>query len=214
MAQAITPKTKLIFIANPNNPTGTIVRREEFEKFLSRVPTDVVLVVDEAYFEFVKDSEYPNSLLYHDGQRRILTMRTFSKIYGLAGLRVGYGIGAPTLVNGIEKIREVFSVNRVAQVAATAALEDTEHLERSQDIVFQGLETAYEELDQLGVRYWKSHTNFVLVDFEKPAGPIYEAMLPHGVIIRPLPGPYARITIGTPEENKRLFAALSQVLSS
>lgn len=212
MADAINDKTKLILLANPNNPTGTIVRRAAFDAFLERVPKDVVLVVDEAYFEYVDDPEYPNSLQYHDGERRIITTRTFSKIYGLAGLRVGYAISSPELIEAMDKVRLVFNVSRVGQAAARAALGDHDHVERSRETAKAGLEYLYKQLEQRDIKHWKSHTNFVFIDFGRPAREVYDALLTKGVIVRPLPGPYCRVTVGLPDENRRFIEALDEVL--
>ena len=139
LASGIRPETKLIFIANPNNPTGTIFRRAEFEKFLARVPEDVVLVMDEAYIEFCSDPEFPDSLRYHDGSRRIFTTRTFSKIYGLAGLRIGYGIASAEMIAALEKVRPSFNVNSIAQAAAAAALDDDDFVVRSREVAQAGI---------------------------------------------------------------------------
>jgi histidinol-phosphate aminotransferase len=212
LANAITAKTKLIFIANPNNPTGTIFRKPEFEAFLAKVPADVVLVMDEAYIEYVADPAFPDSLRYHDGKRRIFTTRTFSKIYGLAGLRIGYGIANPEMIAALEKVRPAFNVNSIAQAAAEAALDDDAHVKKSREIAQAGIEIVTRELDKLGVRSWPSHTNFVMADVKRPAREFMEAMIKKAVIIRPVGPTLARITVGTAEQNARLLAALGAVL--
>lgn len=207
LADAIRPSTKLIFIANPNNPTGTIVRRPEFEAFLARVPEDVVLVMDEAYIEFVHDPAFPDSLRYHDGKRRLLTTRTFSKIYGLAGTRIGYGIARPDMIQALEKVRPAFNVNSIAQAAAEAALDDDTHVERSRGVARAGVTLVTAELTKLGVKTWPSETNFVLADVGFSSKEFFERMVRRSVIVRPVGPTLARITVGTPEQNERLIAA-------
>lgn len=212
MAEKINDKTKLILLANPNNPTGTIFTTGELETFLEAVPKDVVVIVDEAYFEYVDDPDYPNSLQYHDGERRIMTTRTFSKIHGLAGLRIGYAVGHPDLIDALERCRLAFNVSRIAQAAALAALEDTEHIERSREAVKAGKEYLLPQFDELGITYWPSQTNFVMVELDRPSHEMHPELLKRGVIIRPMPGNYARITIGLPEQNRHLIEALHQIL--
>ena len=212
LANGISPRTKLIFIANPNNPTGTIFRRREFETFLSRVPEDVVVVMDEAYIEFVSDPEFPDSLRYHDGKRRILTTRTFSKIYGLAGLRIGYGIAIPEMIAALEKVRPAFNVNSIAQAAAAAALDDDDFVRRSREVAQVGVADVTRELQKLGLKTWPSHTNFVLTDVGRPAKQFFEDMIRSSVIVRVVGPTLARITVGTAEQNARLFAALRAVI--
>lgn len=213
LANAITPKTRLIFLANPNNPTGTIFRRAAFEAFLARVPEDVVIVMDEAYIEFVGDADFPDSLKYHDGKRRIFTTRTFSKIYGLAGLRIGYGIASPEMIQALEKVRPSFNVNSLAQVAAEAALDDDDFVKRSREVAQAGVALVTRELAKLGVKTWESHTNFVFVDLERPAKKFFEDMIRQSIIVRPVGPTLVRITVGTPEQNERLLAALHIVLA-
>lgn len=212
LAAAINPKTKLIFIANPNNPTGTIVRRREMEAFLARVPEDVVVVVDEAYFEFVRDPDYPESLRWHDGKRRLLTMRTFSKAYGLAGLRIGYAVGRADMIAAMEKVRPAFNVGSLAQVAAEAALDDHDFLKRSRAVVHAGIDLVTPELQKLGVKVWPSQTNFVFADVSRPANDFFEAMVKRGVIVRPVGPTHLRITVGTEEMNRAMLAAARAVL--
>ncbi len=213
MARAVTPKTKLIFLANPNNPTGTIVRRAELETFLSRVPDDIVLVVDEAYIEYVSDPEFPDSLRYHDGKRRIFTTRTFSKIYGLAGLRIGYGIANPAMIGAIEKLRPAFNVSSIAQVAAEAALDDEEHVKKSRETAQAGIALLMRELPKLGVQVWPSQANFVLVDVKRPSKQFFEDMIRKAIIVRPVGATLVRITVGTEQQNARLIDAMRAVLA-
>lgn len=213
MARALTPDTRIVFLDNPNNPTGTIYTRLAWEEFLRRVPKDVLIVVDDAYLEFVDDPDYPNSLEYHTDDRLLITLRTFSKICGLAGVRVGYGISSPEVIDALNRIRQPFNVNSLAQVAALAALDDEEHIRRTQENNRQGLVYLRHELDRLGLEYAPSWTNFLMV---KIGAGTYEQLLYEGVIVRPMEGygfpGYARVSVGTPEENKRFVAAMEKLL--
>lgn len=212
MAKAITPDTRIVFLDNPNNPTGTIYTRNEWEAFLKAVPDNVLIVVDEAYFEFVDDPVYPNSLEYHDGKRLLVTLRTYSKICGLAGVRVGYGVSSPEIIDALNRIRQPFNVNSLAQVGALAAIDDEEHIRRTQENNRQGLAYLRRELDRLGVEYAPSWANFLLV---KVGAGAYQKLLPEGVIIRPMEGygfpGYARVSVGTPAENERFIAAMAKL---
>ncbi|MDE0034072.1 MAG: histidinol-phosphate transaminase [Deltaproteobacteria bacterium] len=214
MAGALTAKTRCVFLANPNNPTGTIYRRPEWEAFLERVGPDVLVVADEAYFEYATDPDYPDSLDDQRDDRAVLTLRTFSKVYGLAGLRVGYGIAHPDIVAMMNQVREPFNVNAAAQWAATAAVHDTEHLRRSVEVNNQGLAFLGERLTALGVQWVPSQANFILVRVGPVAG-VFEAMLRRGVIVRPV-GPefpeHVRVTVGTPDENRRFLDCLERIL--
>ena len=215
-ASRITDKTRIIFLANPNNPTGTIFRKSEFEKFLDRVPDNVIVIVDEAYFEYVEDKEYPDSLEYLNLGKNIVTVRTFSKIYGLAGLRVGYGIGNEEIISYVNRVREPFNVNSLAQAAAEAALDDTEHIERTKSINNTGMEYLAAEFERLGIPYTPSYTNFILMDLETDPMPVYNSLLKEGVIVRPVGGyglkSHLRVSVGLEEENKRFVTALEKVL--
>lgn len=218
MADAITEKTKVIFIANPNNPTGTMVTAEQVERFMKRVPDDVIVVFDEAYYEYVTRDDYPQTLRYvHEG-RTTITLRTFSKIYGLAGLRVGYGIARPDLIEVMNKVRQPFNVSMVAQAAARASLKDVEHVKRSIKVNSEGKEYLYKEFTRLGLSYVPSEANFILVNVKRPGTEVMAQMLEHGVIVRPVAGyelpEFVRITIGTKEQNEKLISALEKVLSS
>ncbi len=213
MAEAVTADTRIVFLDNPNNPTGTMYTRDEWEAFLERVPSDVLIVVDEAYFEFVDDPDYPNSLEYHSDRRLIVTLRTFSKICGLAGLRVGYGVASPQLIDALNRIRQPFNVNSLAQVGALAALDDEAHIRRTQDNNRNGLAYLRAELDRLGVEYAPSWANFLLVNIG--AG-VAQQLLPAGIIVRPMEGygypGYARVSVGTPSENERFIEALERIV--
>jgi histidinol-phosphate aminotransferase len=213
MARAIERDTRIVFLDNPNNPTGTIYTRSEWEVFLRSVSRDVVIVVDDAYLEFVDDPAYPSSLEYHTDDRLLITLRTFSKICGLAGIRVGYGVSSPEVIDALNRIRQPFNVNALAQVAALAAIDDEEHIRRTKENNRQGLAYLRRELDRLGLEYAPSWTNFLLV---KVGVGTYQRLLPEGVIIRPMEGygfpGYARVSVGTPRENQRFIAAMEKLL--
>ena len=217
MLTAVTPKTKLIFLCNPNNPTGTINTRQEVEKFLAGLPDHVILVLDEAYKEFVEDPAYPEGLDYVRAGKNVLVSRTFSKVYGLAGIRVGFAVGHPDFIGGMKRIREAFATNRLAQIAALAALDDDEFLQRVVAVNKEGREYFYQEFDRLGLPYVKSQTNYVMVDTKKDIRQVFEDLQREGVIIRPayiwdMPT-WARVSVGTREENKKFIQALEKVLA-
>jgi histidinol-phosphate aminotransferase len=215
IAAAVRKSTRLVFLGNPNNPTGTIYRRAAFERLLERLPKDVVVVADDAYAEYVVDPEYPRTLEYLKPDRLLVTLRTFSKIYGLAGLRIGYGIGPAELVAALERIRQPFNVNSLAQVAAFAALDDDEHVERSRRTNRDGMMFLEREFARLGLPFVPSQANFVLVRVGN-GGEVYERLLRRGVIVRPVGGygfpEHVRVTVGTEEENRRFIGALEEAL--
>jgi histidinol-phosphate aminotransferase len=214
MASRITPKTALVVLANPNNPTGTIVRRRDLDAFIKGVPENVLVVIDEAYFEYVDDSEYPHSLEYVRAGKPVLILRTFSKVFGLAGLRIGYGIAPREVIGTLYKVRMAFNTNTVAQVAALAAWDDRAHVEKSVTLNRKELEFLYRELPARGVKYVPSFANFVLVDLGRPAREVTAALLKHGVIVRPAWGsPHCmRVSVGTHDQNQSFLAALDKVL--
>lgn len=216
MHSRITGKTKIIFIANPNNPTGTVVKRDEFEWFIENVPKDILVLMDEAYFEYVDDRDYPDSLEYHSSGKSIITVRTFSKIYGLAGLRLGYGIANEEIISHMQRVRHPFNSNSLAQIGAMAALDDEAHIERTKRINSEGLEYVTGELEKLGIPYAQSYTNFVLIDLKDNPMPVYNELLKEGVIVRPVMGyglkTHLRVTIGTREENERFITGFKKVL--
>ncbi|MCL4537657.1 MAG: histidinol-phosphate transaminase [Nitrospirae bacterium] len=214
IADTTTDRTKIIFIANPNNPTGTINNRDEFERFMNRVPDGVLVIVDEAYYEYVMDSEYPDILNYFAGGRDILILRTFSKAYGLAGLRIGYGIARKDIITEMNKIRGPFNTNTLSQLAAMHALTDDEHLKKSIEINEQGKKFLYRELDSMGITYVPTEANFVYMPLNTDSKNIYEALLRMGVIIRTVGPREIRVTIGLPEENERFIEALKIVIKS
>ncbi len=212
---AITPATRLVFLANPNNPTGTIFFRREWEEFLSAVPQHVLVVMDEAYFEFVDDPAYPDSLAAHAKDRPLLTLRTFSKIYGLAGLRIGFGVAHPQLIEVMNRVRQPFNVSSLAQVAALAALDDHEHVARTRRCNREGMALLREACARLGLEYVPSWANFLLIRVGNGKR-VYEALLHEGVIVRPMMvygfPEHVRVTIGTAEENARFVRAIEHVL--
>ncbi|MBI4246576.1 MAG: histidinol-phosphate transaminase [Candidatus Rokubacteria bacterium] len=216
MARAITPLTKIIFIANPNNPTATIVTADEVEGLMARVPESAIVVFDEAYIEFAQGPDFPDSLAYVKQGRKVLALRTFSKAASLAGLRVGYAIGDADAVALMNRIRQPFNVNALAQAAALAALEDDAHVLECVRMIEAGRHFLYDEFKALGLKYVPSRANFILVDVGRSAAEIYQKLLHEGVIVRPMT-PFGmestlRITVGTPEENRRLVKALRVVL--
>ena len=217
MLRAITPRTRIVFVANPNNPTGTLAPREELIKFVNDVPDDVLLVMDEAYVEFLDDSPDLVSLIRLGARKNLILMRTFSKIYGLAGLRIGYGIGNPEFIAALEKIRQPFNINLLAQTAALAALDDVEHVRKTRQNNFAGLKLFERAFRDLKLEFVPSHANFILVRVG-PGQRVFEAMQKQGVIVRPMGGyqlpEWIRISIGTPQENERCFNALKTALVS
>lgn len=216
MLRAITPKTKIIFVANPNNPTGTLAPRAEVIQFINDVPDDVLLVMDEAYIEFLDDAVDLVPLIRLGARKNLVLMRTFSKIYGLAGLRIGYGIGNSEFISALEKIRQPFNANLLAQVAALAALDDDEHVRKTRANNFAGLQFFENALRrELKLEFVPSHANFILAHVGNGKR-VFEAMQKLGVIVRPMGGyqlpEWIRISIGTPQENERCLKVLKEVL--
>jgi histidinol-phosphate aminotransferase len=216
-ASAITDKTKLIFVCNPNNPTGTIKKAVEVENFLKKVPNHVIVVFDEAYFEYVDSAEYKSALDIAPGRENVVACRTFSKVYGLAGTRVGYMIANEDFVRMMLNIREPFPVNRIGQAGAVAALDDDEFVQSSCKVNAEGRKQYAKAFDEMGLKYYESHTNFIYVDIDNSSAEVFNLMLKDGVIIRPqaIPGykNAIRITIGTKEENERAIASFKKALS-
>jgi histidinol-phosphate aminotransferase len=212
MANLCTSKTKIIFICNPNNPTGTIVTKEEVEKFISKIPKHTLIIFDEAYFEYVESASYPNGIDYIN-QGNVIVLRSFSKIYGLAGLRIGYGVSTPEIIEVLNRIRQPFNVNHLAIQAALAALTDVKHVAESIKMNSLGKQYLYSLFEELNIEYVPTYANFIYVDFKNDVNRIYNMLLEEGVIIRPVSQTAARITIGKPEENQKLANALKKVLS-
>ena len=210
MADAINDRTKIIFIANPNNPTGTINTKKEMGSFMARVPTDAVVVVDEAYFEYVTNPEYPDTFKYLRDDRNIIILRTFSKIYGLAGLRIGYGLAPARLVDLMNRVRAPFNTNSLAQAAAMAALSDDEHVKESVRVNEEGKKYLYAELTKMGLDYLPTQANFIWIDLHSDARKLYDALLRKGVIVRPMGPTQIRVTIGLMKENERFVKALAE----
>lgn len=214
--KAITPKTKIIYLANPNNPTGTMFGKKAFEKFISKVPSNCLVVLDEAYAEYVDDDDYPSGLDYLKKYKNLIIVRTFSKIYGLAGLRVGYGIMDKQLANFMNRVREPFNVNTLAQFAALGALDDKEHVRKTKEVTNKGFALFYKLFDELGLEYEKSYGNFVLLKTPNGGMEFYNALLKEGVIVRPVGGyglpQYVRVSIGTDKENQRFIKAVRKIL--
>jgi histidinol-phosphate aminotransferase len=217
MAHAITNATRVIYLANPNNPTGTAFGAEEFERFLSRVASDTLVVLDEAYIHYAEREDMPQSGELYRLRKNLLILRTFSKVYGMAGIRIGYGIGQVPLVAAMNKLRTPFNVSGVAQAAALAALDDHDHVKRCIEGNRVERKRITEEVAKLGLTPVKSETNFVFVEVGPEAKAISDELLREGVIVRPLGWmgfPEAiRISVGTAEENDKLFVALSRVLA-
>ncbi|MFW1677527.1 histidinol-phosphate transaminase [Pontibacter sp. JAM-7] len=218
MAAAITNKTRLIFLANPNNPTGTWFTQAELEVFMAQVPEQVLVVLDEAYTEYVLDSGFPDGLVLQKRYRNLVVTRTFSKAYGLAGLRIGYAVSDPQVADILSRVRQPFNVSSLGLVAATAALADADFLARTQRCNQAGMRQMEAGLAVLGLPWIPSAGNFITVDMQQPAGPVYQAMLTRGVIVRPLANygmpEHLRISIGRPEDNARCLDVLKEVLDS
>ena len=216
MLNKVNRKTKLVFICNPNNPTGTTVSLEAFSYFISHLPKRAVVVLDEAYGDFAEDAFYPNGLDYIKERKQVIVLRTFSKVYGLAGLRIGYALGREDLVDCLYQVRDPFPVHRLAQVAAVAALNDEDHAIRSIQLVYEGKRYLYKELDRVGLLYVPSQANFIFIDFKKDSERMFHNFLGEGIIIRPgkiwgYPT-FARVTVGRMEDNRRFIKALKKIL--
>ena len=216
MADKFSARTRLAFVANPNNPTGTIVTESEVRAFMDRLPERAVAVFDEAYFEYVQSPEYPRLMRYIVEGRNVVILRTFSKAFGLAGVRLGYGIARPEIVRHLNQVREPFNVSLVAQAAGVAALDDTAHLQRTIRMNEEGKRLLYDGFERMGLRWTPTEANFVWVDVGRPCRPVFDALLRRGVIVRTgdifgAPN-HLRVTIGTETENLRFLTELESVL--
>jgi len=215
MLKAVTPKTRVVFIANPNNPTGTTVNRDELKRFVEQLPANVLLVLDEAYIELLDEPADFVTPVGRGAKPNLLLMRTFSKIHGLAGLRIGYGIGHPDLIGVFEKVRQPFNINSVAQAGALAALDDTEHVRRTRENNARGLQFFADAFRRMNLEFIPSAANFILVRVGEGQR-VFEAMQKRGVIVRPMGGyqlgEWVRITVGTVAENGRCLKALEAAL--
>ena len=218
MADAVTERTRVIFVANPNNPTGTWFHRQALERFLEAVPERVIVVLDEAYFEYVQESDYPNGLEYLSRYPNLLVTRTFSKIHGLAGLRIGYGVSSDAVADILNRVRQPFNCTSPALAAAQAALSDEDYVRDSRDINTAGLAQLAEGLQTMGLHFIPSVANFLCFDCGKPAQPIYEQLLQLGIIVRPVAGyglpEHVRVSVGTAAENEAFLAALRRVYAN
>jgi histidinol-phosphate aminotransferase len=217
MRAAVDERTRLVYVANPNNPTGTWNRRREVEAFLADLPPEVLLVLDEAYFEYADDPDYPDGVDFVREGRPVAVLRTFSKVHGLAGLRIGYAIAAAEVVEAVDIVREPFNSNLPGQAAALAALGDREHVRRTVELTRSERERMARALRERGLDVLPSLANFLFVDLARDAAPVYRDLVAGGVIVRPLRAygfeTALRISIGTPEENARLLSALDAVLA-
>ena len=217
MRALVSPATRVVFIANPNNPTGTWLAAEELRAFIDALPDHVLVVVDEAYFEYVAEPRYPDTMQWLSACPRLIVTRTFSKAYGLAGLRVGYAVSSPAIAELLHRVRHPFNVNNLAQAAALAALDDSAHLERTVRVNREGMQQLMDGLVALGVSPTESVGNFILFDCGRPAAALYEQLLREGVIVRPVanygPPHHLRVTVGLAEENAQFLRALERVLA-
>jgi histidinol-phosphate aminotransferase len=214
MLDAVTPKTRFIFIPNPNNPTGTLISQRHIASFMSRLPENIIVVFDEAYFEFLDDP--PDTLQYVREGRNVVVLRTFSKIHGLAGLRIGYGVARPDLIEALHKTRQPFNINSIAHAGALAALNDDAHQRKTKRVVDQGRAYLQEQFAEMKLRFVPGVANFVMVNVgDGPA--VFEKLLARKVIVRPLKGynlpEWVRISVGTMEQNKKCIGALKEILS-
>lgn len=216
MLDAVKSNTKLIFIDNPINPTGTMVTKDEIDKFLNQIPENILVILDEAYYEYINHPDYPDSSKYLNEGKSIVILRTFSKIYGLAGARLGYGFANSEIISNLMKLRISFNVNRISQHAGLAALDDYEHVENGRKINEAGKEFLYDAYEKLGLFYVPTYGNFVFVDFSKDSLTVFESLQRHGIIARTIKEygfPNAlRITIGTEKQNRKLIKTLKKIL--
>lgn len=215
MARAVTARTKVVFVTNPNNPTGTWLGRAALRAFLERLPSRVMVVLDEAYFEYVSEPDYPDGIAWLGDFPNLIVARTFSKVYGLAGLRVGYSVSSAAVADLLNRVRPPFNVNSLALVAATAALGDVPYLKKSQETNADGMRRLERGFRELGLSWIPSVGNFVCVEVGD-AGRVYNALLREGVIVRPVANygmpRHLRVTVGRPEENERFLDALKKIL--
>ncbi|MDD5348121.1 MAG: histidinol-phosphate transaminase [Candidatus Omnitrophica bacterium] len=213
LGSKVNAKTKLVFIANPNNPTGTYVTVKQLEGFLKGLPETVIVVLDEAYDTFIDVADYPRGIAYLD--KRVITLKTFSKAYGLSGLRIGYAIALPEFSRFMEKTRQPFNVNLLAQAGALAALDDTAFLETTRRATLEGKRFLYRQLEGLGFSCVPSVTNFILVDVKRDGVQVFKDLLQEGIIVRDMKqynlDRFIRVTIGTPRENRAFIRALKKV---
>ena len=217
MHTAINDGTRLIFIANPNNPTGTCLGETELRQFLEKVPERIIVLLDEAYYEYARGGDYPDSVSWLDDFSNLIITRTFSKAYGLAGLRVGYSVSSVEMANLLNRVRQPFNVNSIAMRLAGIAVSDQQYIQDVVKFNHRGLQQLMEGLDSMGIHFIPSRANFLCIDMEQDAKPVYDKLLHEGVIVRPVEGyglpQHLRVTIGLPEENERFLTTLAKVLS-
>jgi histidinol-phosphate aminotransferase len=217
MLACVNSRTKIVWICNPNNPTGTLVSLEKIRAFMEKVPDHVLVVLDEAYYEYIAPEDYGNSLDLLKAYKNVIILRTFSKIHGLAALRVGYGIGHPDVLRSINQVREPFNTSRLGQAAAMASVKDPQFIEECRRKNAEGLQYLNEQFTRLGLKAFPSYTNFIMVDVKKPAGAVFDALLRKGIIVRgghQLGFPTSlRVTVGTRDQNEKFIRALEQVLN-
>jgi histidinol-phosphate aminotransferase len=216
MLDRIGPQTRLVFLTNPHNPTGALIAKEALDDFVTALPENVVLILDEAYIEFVRAPSCPSSMDYLDSGKMVVGLRTFSKAYGLAGLRIGYGLMPSYLAELLNRVRQPFNVNSLAQAAAVAALEDEGFLKDTVNLVSAELDFIYDALDNVGIEYWKSQANFLMIKVGKNANEVFEDLLKQGIIVRSMTSygypDCIRVTVGLHDENVRLLEVLPGVL--
>lgn len=213
MVRAITPRTRLLFLCNPNNPTGTIVSAETVNRLMADVPEDVLVVFDEAYFEYVRHPQFPDAMAYVMQGRNAIVLRTFSKIYGLAGLRIGYGVSTPEIIDFLNRVRPPFNANSLAQKAALAALGDDAHVAKSRVVNEAGMAQVGEGLRALGITPIPSEANFLYFDAKQDGRRVFDALLREGIIVRHIEGAMIRVTIGQPDENTAFLQAFKNIVN-
>lgn len=212
MVRAVTPRTRLLFLCNPNNPTGTMVSADAVDRLMANVPDDVIVVFDEAYFEYVRNPQFPDAMAYVKQGRNAIVLRTFSKIYGLAGLRIGYGISTTEVIDFLNRVRPPFNANSLAQKAALAALGDDEHVAKSRAVNEAGMAQMEQGLRALGMASIPSEANFLYFHAKQDGRRVFDALLRKGIIVRHIEGAMIRVTIGQPDENVAFLQALKNVL--
>lgn len=217
MLAKVNERTKIVWICNPNNPTGTMNTEAEIRAFLDAVPKHVLVVLDEAYAEYNVSGQYPDSMKLLQDYENVISLRTFSKIYGLASLRIGYGVGRPSVIRSVNQVREPFNTTSFAQKAALAALGDQAFIESCREANAKGIQQLQAKFGELGLRSFEAHGNFVMVDVQRPGKPVFEALLRKGIIVRHDPSwgypTMIRVTVGSEEQNGKFLAALEEVLS-
>lgn len=218
ISKMVTHDTKIIYLDNPMNPIGTMITQQEVSKFMEEIPKDIIVIFDEAYFEYANQENFPNTLKFIKEEMNVIVLRTFSKLYGLAGFRVGYCIAKNDFIHALRKVTPPFSVNRFAQIGAAAALEDKEHIKKTKEITESGKRFLYEKFEKMSVFYIPSETNFVTIDVKSDAHKMSDELKKRGVIVRPLimygKHTFLRVTIGTPEQNKRFIDVFKKIYSN